>query len=355
MGKDKNDQDATEDTWTFDGRAFQKKNEKMKTLLESKGGPNLVRHYTGEYSCDIIQAKIFELAPIQDWETEAGWGEDGANWEEGDVPHAWMEFCRDYTLGRRNIAEPLKFRHIPIEACQRAFILTLAKDRDEEVYSIVQTKCRGLALSGLASIPKAKGNLIMPHFLDHWGKPDIAEVNDMMRALAACDPKRTGEKLDDDTDLRRWFIQLEEYREECADISQCPEAAKDRHSSKYPDLNLDKMCESVRTAFKDCTEVYDNTLETFGDVSTDYKALKEKLLAKWRALQRRKSSKEQAKKSFKQERKPVFTITEKPGAEACHACGKEGHWKGDPICEKYAVTVAGKGKGWQKGGKGGKG
>ena len=42
MGKDKNDQDATEGTWTFDGRAFQKKNEKMKTLLESKGGPNLV-------------------------------------------------------------------------------------------------------------------------------------------------------------------------------------------------------------------------------------------------------------------------------------------------------------------------
>ena len=83
MGKDKNDHDATEDTWTFDGRAFQKKNEKIKTLLESKGGPNLVRHYTGEYSCNMIQAKIVELAPIEGWETEAGWGEDGANWEEG--------------------------------------------------------------------------------------------------------------------------------------------------------------------------------------------------------------------------------------------------------------------------------
>ena len=81
---------------------------------------------------------------------------------------------QDYTLGRRNIAEPLKFRHIPIEACQRAFILTLAKDRDGEVYSIVQAKCSSLALSGLASIPEAKGDLIMPHFLDHWGKPDIA-------------------------------------------------------------------------------------------------------------------------------------------------------------------------------------
>ena len=74
---DKNDQDATEDTWTFDGRAFHKKNEKMKTLLESKGGPNLVRHYTGACTCDIIQAKIFEIAPIEGWETEAGMGELG--------------------------------------------------------------------------------------------------------------------------------------------------------------------------------------------------------------------------------------------------------------------------------------
>ena len=50
----------------------------------------------------------------------------------------------------------------------------------------------------------------------------------------------------------------------------------------------------------------------------------------------------------------MFTTTEKPGAEACHACGK-GHWKSDPTCEKYAATVAGKWEGWQKGGKCGTG
>ena len=33
--------------------------------------------------CEIIQAKTSELAPIEGWETEAGWGADGANWEEG--------------------------------------------------------------------------------------------------------------------------------------------------------------------------------------------------------------------------------------------------------------------------------
>ena len=58
----------------------------MMTLLESKGGPNLARHYTGEYSCDIIQAETFELAPIEGWETEAGWGADGANWRRATCP-----------------------------------------------------------------------------------------------------------------------------------------------------------------------------------------------------------------------------------------------------------------------------
>jgi hypothetical protein len=123
------------------------------------------------------------------------------------------------------------------------------------------------------------------------------------------------------------------------------------------------MKETTKTVFSMCTEVYTSTLEADREEDA-YSYLRDKLREKYRNVLRKKKvmrdkdSTQKAIKATKKKKEKAWQITQ-VADDTCRACGKEGHWANNPLCEMFVTRDGqlpkGGGKGKGKGGGKGKG
>ncbi len=353
--------------WLYggDSQDYNRMKEMFEGVFLRQGGRSLCGHFTGLYSNEIIAQKIVELAPYERELDEDDPEEREVQWNAlADVPQGWKFYVDLYLRGNMNINDQSKVRALKVMHYQRHHVKGVCAAREDDVYSVCVERSAGKAKQALRQIPH-EGSRVLKKWTQEFFKPDQAVIREHKAFFRAGDVWHTRKYplIDDSVNVEAWFTKFEANRNHLARLADDKEALQGCDSQNSL-LSWTAMKETTKTVFSMCTEVYTSTLEADREEDA-YSYLRDKLREKYRNVLRKKkvmrdkdSTQKAIKVATKKKKEKAWQITQ-VADDTCRACGKEGHWANNPLCEMFVTRDGqlpkGGGKGKGKGGGKGKG